>query len=938
MADLRYVTSRTRRHGELGMRALCVMTGIFLALYLAIRPAPAQDVPPMMQDWSPDRYEIFCGEHKKPHPQQFMGVFITGGTWGDADAPDDAGCLDARRRGFIESTSQWFTKRYRATNYHSPLRFGPVIESDGADARMRVYAKDGVPKGIAQVSLSCHPADIWLMQVNPAALGRFPKNVLTYIMGHELMHLVQGSYPGWLGPRPDQKGNCTSPPQWITEGIADAISIGETRRIFPAFYPPHPDQEAAESWAGLRPWYRALHDDTIANKLRYRTSGFWRHLAEGYHRGSYHFLQSYMLQRPPKLGNGAEDWLAWLDQNLRNDPKIKLPLYLIFPSFATEFASLWTKGEAGEKFGRGRWLTEAFEGCYEADLTPEAPYQEIEVALRPLAARCLTVRVKGVDPNDLIAVKIGALTVSLEEAEELHLGLAYTNDATGYTCTRDGKPIRDRGSLGCVMKPETGTFKAGTQDITAARIWPPTPQEVGSGSSNEDGQQQGNRRSGLKNVYVLSRVPPKPSRGNPNTFPYEDKTYKIAVGLDSTTLTLAGRSVNKGGENGKRRSKRRRAAGTLGMSATETDLALFPTAGHTDLGPLGGALSGISEMAANLSGMAANMRMALPGMFILADAKVIPRRFVSTPERLEIVAQYTVMPQKPLSLGMVGRFKGSVMGQSKELGDGILHLLKAKTTAQIDVTVNSKQAFVATVSATMCEWNMRSKKPRCVREFNLKGRIVKSFAGMYYPEGVLTTLRTPGQALYEEASHRNLAMILGGAAGGGGDSSDGSDPSAVGGGGGQVATLPDERASIALEAIDGEGGGQLSDPGLRWTVLALANGARVLSNAAEIRPLLTLSPGRYIARASLGGRIGEIQFQVAGAGAATHQVALAAEAPAPASPASAGDQQQERYRAILEAQGLPESVRDMMLDDFANQAPETRQLIIEHFSKPGGAQ
>ena len=46
----------------------------------------------------------------------------------------------------------------------------------------------------------------------------------------------------------------------------------------------------------------------------------------------------------------------------------------------------------------------------------------------------------------------------------------------------------------------------------------------------------------------------------------------------------------------------------------------------------------------------------------------------------------------------------------------------------------------------------------------------------------------------------------------------------------------------------------------------------------------------------------------------------------------------EQYRALLEAQGLPASVRDMMLEDFSGQSPETRKFLLEQLSASGQSQ
>ena len=80
---------------------------------------------------------------------------------------------------------------------------------------------------------------------------------------------------------------------------------------------------------------------------------------------------------------------------------------------------------------------------------------------------------------------------------------------------------------------------------------------------------------------------------------------------------------------------------------------------------------------------------------------------------------------------------------------------------------------------------------------------------------------------------------------------------------------------LRLEAIDRAAGAPLTDPNLRWTVVALDREETILSGEAMARPELEVGAGRYFARAELGDRAGSIEFDYAGDDDALHQVVLA---------------------------------------------------------------
>lgn len=82
-------------------------------------------------------------------------------------------------------------------------------------------------------------------------------------------------------------------------------------------------------------------------------------------------------------------------------------------------------------------------------------------------------------------------------------------------------------------------------------------------------------------------------------------------------------------------------------------------------------------------------------------------------------------------------------------------------------------------------------------------------------------------------------------------------------------------AAIRLEALEAEGGKALTASGLRWTLVNLDSEASLLDGSPGGAPVVSLQPGRYLARVVLGAAIGQLEFVVGDdLKPATHQVLL----------------------------------------------------------------
>ena len=167
---------------------------------------------------------------------------------------------------------------------------------------------------------------------------------------HELYHAIQSALPEAKKRVNSRRDGCQRP-KWIEEGHADTIAINYMRGRYPRAFPPRSENKV--NLAGLRPYHWPLHvrfpDDPPLfvggaprkNPAAYQTSSFWLHIGDRYRKGDFHFIQDYQINPAPTYAGDKEDWLNWLDTNLRNDLKVSTPLYRVYPGFLTHFLGAW---------------------------------------------------------------------------------------------------------------------------------------------------------------------------------------------------------------------------------------------------------------------------------------------------------------------------------------------------------------------------------------------------------------------------------------------------------------------------------------------------------------------------------------------------------------------------------------------------------------------
>ena len=402
--------------------------------------------------WSPSDFEVFCGrpayaevgivDRALEAPGERYGLAFYADRTGSDDVAGDADCLSAARKSWIERSAALIMSSYERLGFASPAgrRLGPVVDSAAGRPVVRLYVhatpdEEGrVQPGVAGTIAPCLPSGakaldrLSIVEVNTdiARTERTPK--LYYVLAHELFHVVQNAQPFLEDPG---TRSCDIV-DWVYEGMADAISTHVTRERFPSFNPPL-GAPWVRNYVGLRPFdvnlvvdrLRRVPGGEVNEVLAYRSSSWWRHIAEVHLRGDWRYLARFTAT--PNGATGADDWLWWMQRLVERDPLIDEPHGMAYADFLTDYAR-WGARKYDASIGDAAWLAEAFGGCTVVPLSPRQPLRALSVDLENFAGTCLRVVVGGLEPNAFAAVRILSSDLTLDELDDLHLGLAY---ATG---------------------------------------------------------------------------------------------------------------------------------------------------------------------------------------------------------------------------------------------------------------------------------------------------------------------------------------------------------------------------------------------------------------------------------------------------------------------------------------------------------------------------
>jgi hypothetical protein len=482
--------------------------------------------------WSPNAFEVFCGRPASSGASlietaveaagaRYRAEFYADGK-GTGDMAGDAGCVSAARKAWIERAAASIMASYERLGFASPegRRLGPVVTSATGSPAVRLYVhvtpdgEGGVTPGVASTLAPCLPSGekaldrLSFVEINAdiARTAATPK--LYYVIAHELFHVVQNAQRF----REDPGTRSCGIDGWVYEGMADAIATHLTRELFPSFDPPL-GAPWVRNYVGLRPYdvnlvvdrLRRVPGGDVNAVLGYRSSSWWRHVAEVHLRGDWRYLARFTAT--PNGASGRDDWLRWMQRLVEGDAMIDQPHGMAYADFLTDYAR-WGARKYGASIGDAAWLAEAFGGCTVVPLSPRQPLRALSVELENLAGACLRVVVGGLEPDAFAAVRIVSSDLSLDELDDLHLGLAYATgtsrftgiDADGFDChdylrRREVQGTNETPGF-CTALPFIGSVAApGAGGDVFSKTWRTTAQRPVAGTD------------AFEQRYVLSRVP-----------------------------------------------------------------------------------------------------------------------------------------------------------------------------------------------------------------------------------------------------------------------------------------------------------------------------------------------------------------------------------------------------------------------------------------------
>lgn len=498
---------------------------------LAFRePTAPGALPPSAGDGSLQetvRFEVYCGKPGSGYAKDYEPGLLNRIT-GDPDEPSPclcedpelpagAACLGTARKKQIESWAAQVYPVLAGMGFRSPRprRLGPVVKNAAGEEVVRLYA-DPAKTGYASTLAPCTgpggvPDDrLALLTFNPGVFQSFPEPIVYRMLAHELVHVFQHAQAVGTEPATDR---CPLP-EWVLEGPADAVSVQLMKSVFGDYEPPL-QVKGSRSIYGLRPWLWAFtweNFETVdrwGNALvpQYTASSFWTYLAERFHKGKFDYLASFYAI--PDRAPGSDDWLRWLDGNLRTF--LDRPLYLLFPDFIAYYAS-WGEERYGH-LGEDVWLEESFgkgddgKPCRSVLLSSTNRKGRVSVELDAISAQCVRVKVEGLLPGEEARVKFMTYAESQDSLDNLHLSLAYAKGpivdlGRDFNCYREVS----RGTLPadkfCFLDPFQGR-RGGQSERgqdgpgSLARTWSGYVQAAPEGT--------------LENLYLVSHVPVRPT-------------------------------------------------------------------------------------------------------------------------------------------------------------------------------------------------------------------------------------------------------------------------------------------------------------------------------------------------------------------------------------------------------------------------------------------
>lgn len=570
------------------------------------------------------------------------------------------------------------------------------------------------------------------------------------LLAHELFHAIQCAYNDVFSSSQSLNPMVNSSKAQI-EGTATAVAALVSDQRFGSFIAETTSPIIQGRWNYTRPFVAALNDDG------YLTSSFWRFLMER-HGGIGLMDDLFREQMKDMQVMGSEHVLEWLDRGLRRSNRVRLPLYLVFPEFATELSS-WGN-DLYLNVSDQRWNEDVLAGCEEAELSPEDAEKPFELTLGPVTSLCLAVVVRGLAPNQQFSVNFMAQSATIPPLDSLHLGIGRMGAVTAlggsFNCYSEGRKMSGRGQVACLDKPYLGRREqrlGSSWNCAAARTAAEKSVCSKSPVSGESEQyvkawfaehQEFRSSDRLKNYYVFSRIDPRP------TLQGEFETYSMRVALELGSLrnSETGDSVKPefGINTPINPGPGPMGAGSVIGSPAQLGLDAFSQLAFAQLGPQLDPNSVASE--ASEQGI---------GLVHAAD-----RDFANlSDEEAEGTNMFQVVFEQPIKFGQTGTVAAQIaLGHTVGAYDPN-QFIRAEDPDQANGTAKITRfddgLLAMDINAGFCRvGNVNPSNGRCLKRELLSAKFIKPFGWMYDGNQRFVSIDSPGMEEYRNLVKRAM--------------------------------------------------------------------------------------------------------------------------------------------------------------------------------------
>jgi hypothetical protein len=663
-------------------------------------------------------------------------------------------CLPIEKRAQLEGYANEVLAYLKTMSFLPPMLtatgnvMGDFAPGRNGQPVIRMYYNADQTGSFATAQSPCRKKSGQLVSIGKGEIVLGPKietfqpPVVYWFIAHEMFHTLQYSQTVYR-----QAKDCRWP-QWLGEGTANAIGLWLMEKHFGSKHNlPSIDSKLGIAMHGLRVYHVGLatgeghYKGSVgwhsSESLGYKTSSFWRYLAERYHNGNMDYLSDWM--KIPYSQAGSDDWLAWLDERLQGDAMIDSPLYVVFPDFQANFAT-WAPARY-DHIKEQKWLKKAYRGCETITLTPRQPVRGLLLDMEAISSRCLRVKVTAIDPQEVVSVKLMAMSEDSESLDNLHIGAAtlspIVKELNGdFNCYRDAKA--GRGKLPwCLDKPFIGKVGDTPSSVDGggfAKTWLNKHQVSASGQ--------------LENLYIITHAPLHPhdaQHANRKT-----QQVQLRIGLAKDDL--------KTSEKGKAKKANSVINGDAKMP--------IPMRGSEELEMAGFAGSVDFTKQAHIIGINPQDRVNPYGSGIGAIQLIDRAADDIANDEYQGALSFTISPLQPIPFGARGKYPakmtwGYELVDMVDLNQMIIMVPSEQKIGEINVKEFSEDLLHLDITGYYCRIGNLDKKDRCKKIESIQATVIRPFGWAYDAQQKFTSIDTPGMAVYRRILGEEVSGAMG---------------------------------------------------------------------------------------------------------------------------------------------------------------------------------